>query len=351
MSDQLPTTELEKDPDWTVQFVKLLDDRLAELEAGTSSEEALQKILESLVAYVEADTGLISRVRTGTDLLEPANTVTLAELDGSIKWHESLQQLTRLVGQEQRAHLIQDYPKWAGLSQPGTGPRCALAAPLLLAGRLEGVLTLASKRSVTAFTETDLHVAGLFARLAALTVQAGHQQKLIERLTVTDSLTGVWTRSQFLERAELAFRQALRYQRPLSAILIDIDRFKMLNEMHGYAAGDQVLGTVARNILSRLRDPDLLGRYGGDVFVLLLPETDLEHARLAAERMRTQIAAAPTETPKGTFFVTISAGVASLESGPIDQLDRLLDLADQATLAAKLAGRNQVASYSQELES
>jgi diguanylate cyclase (GGDEF)-like protein len=354
MSDQLPSTGPQQVTQQIEALVQLLDDRLSELaavtETGVDIHESLQKILESLVTSVGCDAGVFYRLQTESGYFEPANIVALVEPAGSISWQALLQPLCRLVEEEPHPHLVPDDPQWVELPQSEAGQLSAMAVPLLSAGRLEGVLAVASQRSMTAFTPGDLRLAGLFARLAVLAIQTGGMQEAIQRLTISDSLTGVWTRRAFFERAELAFRQALRYRRPLSAILIDIDRFKMINEMHGYAVGDQVLGTVARNILSRLRESDLLGRYGGDEFIVLLPETDLEHAHLAAERMRVQIAAAPTETPKGTFFVTISAGVASLESAPIDQLDRLLDLANQAARGAKLSGRNQVTIYSEDTE-
>ena len=350
MNTTQPGAELKKDQDWPSQLVKLLDGLLAELTIQARSDGLLEKIVRSLMDTVDADAGTLYITRPDDGLLEPAVSFAASQAVPAAGLAQSLHSLIDLVGQERRARLVQDYSQWSGRAAADDLPRSALAAPLVLADRLLGVLALASNRSETFFVEADLQVAGLFARLAVLAIQAEHSVATIKRLTNTDQLTGVWTRSQFFEVADLAYRQAVRYQRPLSAIMIDIDRFKMLNEMHGYVVGDLVLGTVARNLVSRLRDSDLLCRYGGEEFVLLLPETDLEHACMAAERMRSQIAAAPTETQKGTFFVTISAGVASLESSPIDQLDRLLNLAEQATRAAKLAGRNRVMPYSEEIE-
>jgi len=351
MSEPQPTTDLSRDQEQTIRLIGVLDGCLSAMDTDGQVEGSLEKIVQNLVTLVEADTGILFQLQQETETLEPVVSVSRDEAEISADILEALKKLASLVKQERQAQAFKNFPDWANQLQDKALPRIALAVPLLYQDHLEGVLVLTGSQKESNFTELDQKTAGLFARLAVLTILTDNRRAQIERLTITDNLTGVWTRSQFFERAELAFRQAVRYQRPLSAVLVDIDRFKMLNEMHGYPVGDQVLGTVARNIRSRLRDSDLLGRYGGDEFIMLLPETDLEHARMAAERMRSQIAAAPTETPKGTFFVTISAGVASLESATIDQLDRLLDFADQAVHAAKLAGRNQVAVYPDDINS
>ncbi len=368
MSDQPAGFVSESGRDRELQLARTVEALLAEVGAGSDERVRLARIVAILIETVGADMGVLALVKPEDGRLEPTVTIPPAGENATEDGYPGLEQLIQQVGRERQAHLVRDFPAWTAGASVSTHAgasvsthagasvsihpdlQCALAVPLSLNGQPEGVLALASEQSPAAFGEDDLAIAGLFAHLVELELQIERWQAKIEHLTITDSLTGVWTRSQFFERAEQAFRQAVRYQRPLSAILIDIDRFKMLNEVHGYAVGDQVLGTVAHNVVSRLRDTDLLGRYSGDEFMLLLPETDLERARLAAERMRTQIASAPTDTPKGTFFVTISAGVASLQSGPIEQLGQLLDLAGQALHAAKLAGRNQVAVYSAQEE-
>jgi diguanylate cyclase (GGDEF)-like protein len=353
MSDNRPRHETQKYQAQTLQLARSLTKRLAELAGGTRPSEQLGLILQNLVDFLEADYGEVRLYQAETGQLQPEVSVAGPSQDGATGPVGLAQELFDLVGRERLPRLVQDYPGWVAEVAEGAetrSPVCALAVPLWIADQVQGVLAVASDSDPNFFSEEDLPIVDLFARLVALALQADLRMQMIQHLTTNDSLTGVWTRSRFFEMAERSFRQAVRYQRPLAAILVDIDRFKMLNEMHGYGVGDQVLGTVANNIVSRLRDSDLLGRYGGDEFILLLPESDLEHARLAAERIRTQIAAAPTETPKGTFFVTISAGVASLESAAINQLDQLLDLAEQAMRAAKLAGRDQVAVYEAEPE-
>ena len=125
-------------------------------------------------------------------------------------------------------------------------------------------------------------------------------------------------------------------------MMLDLDHFKLVNDRHGHGAGDDVLREVARRLLATIRETDLPARYGGEEFAVLLPETDLETARAAAERVRLAVAEAPIGTRRGPLAVTLSAGVAVLEDATRD-LGALFDAADAALYAAKSAGRNRVA--------
>lgn len=161
----------------------------------------------------------------------------------------------------------------------------------------------------------------------------------------TDPLTGVLNRRHFFELAEPIFEHARRYQRDLSAMMIDLDHFKRVNDQHGHRIGDQVLIAVADQISSQTRAPDILGRYGGEEFVILMPETSIENAIFAAERLRQQISNQPILTDNGSIEITISIGVAILNATEDTTIDRLIDNADQALYAAKQSGRNRVVAF------
>ena len=119
----------------------------------------------------------------------------------------------------------------------------------------------------------------------------------------------------------------------------------MINDEHGHLVGDQVLISVTARIERILRKPDIWGRYGGEEFVVLLPDTDSKAAAQTAERIREAIASKPIETNKGVFDVTVSAGVASFYGQITLKINTLLDIADQALYAAKEDGRNRVAIW------
>lgn len=162
----------------------------------------------------------------------------------------------------------------------------------------------------------------------------------IYRLTILDGLTGVHNKRYFDEFLEREFARAQRHGRPLSVALIDLDRFKDVNDSFGHLAGDSVLKMVARLIQSRVRQEELLARYGGEEFVVVLPETDLAGARAFAEKVRQEVEAATAVVDGETIGVTISIGIGTLEAGR--EGEDLVREADRQLYRAKAAGRNTV---------
>jgi diguanylate cyclase (GGDEF)-like protein len=162
-------------------------------------------------------------------------------------------------------------------------------------------------------------------------------------LATTDGLTGLSNRRSLFHLAERSFAAATRYGRPLTALMFDIDHFKRVNDTYGHGVGDEVLREIARRCESGVREVDILGRYGGEEFVALLPETGLDGAMGVAERLRTSVGGTPIETSAGPIPITISAGVAALGGGCASLKD-LLEQADAALYDAKHSGRNRVRS-------
>ncbi len=170
----------------------------------------------------------------------------------------------------------------------------------------------------------------------------------LEKLASTDSLTGLWNRRALFEALGVEFRRARRYGRDLSVLMIDLDNFKQANDLGGHAFGDYVLSATAKVIRENLRESDLAARYGGEEFVVILPETDSEHAAPAAEKLRAAIEAfefrsghfPPAGDPPQHF--TLSVGVASLPLPQNADSDVLMSQADEALFEAKRAGKNRV---------
>ncbi|AHF05340.1 hypothetical protein MARPU_01235 [Marichromatium purpuratum 984] len=170
-------------------------------------------------------------------------------------------------------------------------------------------------------------------------------ERTLEQLAISDPLTGLFNRRQFWSLAEQDLAQAARKRTPTSALMIDIDHFKSINDRHGHLIGDEVLQTVAGQLKLNLRHSDILCRYGGEEFAALLPETDLATACETAERLRQCIADTPVETDQGALSLTISIGVAELVGGFRTRLSALLECADRKLYAAKQAGRNRIACW------
>ena len=164
----------------------------------------------------------------------------------------------------------------------------------------------------------------------------------LEALATTDSLTGISNRRIFFVLAKDEVARSRRYQRPLTALMIDIDRFKDVNDTHGHAIGDKVLKALAQACITTLRETDVFARLGGDEFVILLPET--EDGKEQADRLRRTIERMRTSLDDGTdLAITVSIGVASAR--PEDEtIDDVLGRADVALYEAKQSGRNCIAS-------
>ena len=163
----------------------------------------------------------------------------------------------------------------------------------------------------------------------------------IRRLLITDQLTGVSNRARFYELAEAEFARWKRFRQPLSALMIDIDHFKRINDTYGHAAGDEVLRQVAVSLQTGLRSIDVIGRVGGEEFAILLPSIDLEGAEMVAERLRRTVAGLSPVSDGTAIPVTISLGVAQID-GDARAFDALLKAADAALYSAKQGGRNKV---------
>lgn len=171
-------------------------------------------------------------------------------------------------------------------------------------------------------------------------------QVLVKRLEVmvsTDDLTGVSNRRALLARLTEELSQARRTGHDLSVAMIDIDHFKRLNDTHGHAAGDLVLREVVNRVLGAKREYDIVGRLGGEEFVVILPELSLADALPVAERLRAQVADTPFILSNGTHLnATFSVGVACAPQGRIESIDALLAASDRALYRAKEHGRNRV---------
>jgi len=157
-----------------------------------------------------------------------------------------------------------------------------------------------------------------------------------------DPLTNTFNRRHFLELSERKIKRTQTSNGHVSFLLFDIDHFKKINDAHGHIIGDQILQGIARICMKNLRTDDTLGRFGGEEFVILLPETKLEDARNIAERLRRLVAETPIETEIGPINITISIGVALMENTYTITIDQLLSRADKAMYLAKQAGRNRV---------
>lgn len=224
-----------------------------------------------------------------------------------------------------------------------------LSIPLRFKKDILGVMNC-SRTKVDAFDIDEIRLLTLVANQIALAVENALLYTKTRELSVRDDLTGIYNRRHFQQVLQMEWKRASRFRRPLSLLMIDIDYFKNFNDTFGHPQGDKVLKLIAGLIVKNIREVDTVARFGGEEFIVLLPDTDKEGALVVAEKVRRLVEIEPfNEGAKFTLPLTISVGVATyLEDAR--EMDDLIDHADVALYEAKDAGRNKVVAYSDMVE-
>ena len=180
-------------------------------------------------------------------------------------------------------------------------------------------------------------------RILDLQASMREAQRRLQELASRDGLTGVLNRRALEERVSEAYNYFVRRGTPLSLAMLDLDHFKRINDSHGHQAGDDVLKEAAARVSDAVREYDAVGRYGGEEFMVLLPDTPEVEAQVIAERIRSSIADRPIETRDGgTIAATVSIGVATVAPGFPGHIKDVIECADAALYEAKRGGRNRV---------
>lgn len=179
----------------------------------------------------------------------------------------------------------------------------------------------------------------IYRFLAGGNVEAEYHEE-IYRLTIIDALTDIHNKRYLLEFLDRELSRSARYNRPLSLIMFDIDRFKSINDDLGHLGGDFTLRELSACVKGSIRKEELFARYGGEEFVIVLPETPLENGRLVAERVRSLVERHPFQYEGKTYPVTISMGVAATTGGELLTPHDLIRQADEKLFQAKNLGRN-----------
>jgi len=196
----------------------------------------------------------------------------------------------------------------------------------------------AHARKALAAGESELREARAAARSA---------RRRVQQLSTRDDLTGAWNRRHFMHALERECRRLKRYARPFAVMMVDVDDFKQINDTCGHAFGDAALKEATRALCAEVRDIDVVARYAGDEFMVLMPDTSGEDAVSVAQRIRTRMARAPVRDGEHSAVVTFSIGVVAGEQAIEHTPDRIVHFADTALYTAKQAGRNCVRRWEQ----
>jgi diguanylate cyclase (GGDEF)-like protein len=219
-------------------------------------------------------------------------------------------------------------------------PQHVLVYPLVVHGKATGAVVLASSSGLAPGTQA---LGAMFMRTLSVALANAVSHESIQRIAAIDVLTGVVNRRSGLERLHEVFRNGRAGGAPVGLVMVDIDHFKVINDTHGHLAGDAVLVAVAGTIRGVLRRGDVLVRYGGEEFLVLLPGAGREDTARVAERIRTTIAERPIAIGTSEVHPTVSVGFVSTSAVRVAGEMELIALADEALYRAKDAGRNRIA--------
>lgn len=315
MNPEEPTRNL--DEPRTEPFKPLKTDEHTLLRERRTSDQGLPEEPElALVAYAGEALGRVFPLREGRYILGRSAHCEIPLMDGEVSRQHAA--VTVSPGPEGLGVQVEDLKSTNGTRVN----ELELQGPMMLR------------------PEDRIHLGGHVFKLVVLdALEKAFHQTLLEQGS-KDGLTGLSNRRAIMSELGSRFQVANRYGRPLSVILCDLDLFKKVNDTHGHPAGDAVLRIFAEVTAQTFREPDLVGRIGGEEFLVLLPETEIEGALVGAERLRRALEATPVDIGGGTLLrVTCSLGVAARRDDDPEP-GALVGRADAALYKAKAAGRN-----------
>jgi diguanylate cyclase (GGDEF)-like protein/PAS domain S-box-containing protein len=325
------------------QEAETLREAAAVVAGSLNPSDAIERIMAQVARVIPCDAAWI-QVRRG-DLTEVVGGRGVSQIAAALgaRFPIESKRASGIVYRERKTLILNDVPSSGLIAFDDTRfeyVRSWMGVPLIMHDAVVGLLTLGSQETAH-FTQHHRDLAEAFAAQAVIALENARLYNEAQRMAITDGLTGLFNRRHFFERAEAEFVRARRYHHALSVIMLDVDLFKQVNDAHGHAVGDRALRRIADELRQQLRSIDLLGRYGGEEFAVLLPETDCQNAWRAAERLRASVEALPISVGDTPVRVTISLGVAEADES-CRTLDLLLERSDQALYAAKNGGRNRV---------
>ena len=325
-----------------VQELDALHATTADITKELAIEKLIQAILERATALLHATGGELGLVDPNGEIIHILVSHNMGENKVGVVI-EPGEGLMGYVAMTRQIELVEDYQEWIGKMDiyEKSNIHAAIAAPLMIGSQFLGVIGIMNSDRKRKFSDSEKSLMSLFAQQAAIAVQNAQlfeERKVQARMDVT---TGIYNRRGLYELGVREVDRAQRFNRPLSAIMVDIDHFKRVNDTYGHPVGDLVLKELAERLKKHLRSIDILSRYGGEEFVILLPETSAEQAVEVAERLREIVEETPFSPDGLKLPITISQGVSISN---IDDLDikSLIKNADDAMYLSKRSGRNQV---------
>jgi len=339
------------------QFSARLISMISDLSLVRNSKELYQQILEMAAELLSASNGslMLLNEADGTLRIETAKGMNPALAKAmSVAFGEGIAGHVAKTGFPMLVNDIERDKRVAYRNRPRFKTKSFISLPLEFGDRLIGVLNLADKSNGSSFTEKDLNRVKTFTGYAVPMIdRAATLEKVgkFEQLAITDPLTGLYNRRFLEDRLQEEFSRSGRQKQNFCVILADLDNFKMYNDICGHIAGDKVLCKAANLLRRTARDMDIVSRYGGEEFCIILPGTGKKESVFVGERIRRaiEVESFPGESHLPLGRLTISLGIASFPADGVIA-DELIHAADLALYQAKAMGRNRLVLFEPSLE-
>jgi diguanylate cyclase (GGDEF)-like protein len=320
-------------------------------------EVLLQTILDKSAELLKAEQGSLMLLDQETDnLLIEAKKGIIQGLSGKLRIQrgEGIAGKVAQLGEPILVENLEDDPRIKQKNRQHYKTRSFVSVPLKIDDRIIGVLNLSDKATGEVFDEEDLKLIQSFATDAAIVLERNvfyNKTEELKKLTITDHLTGLLNRRYLYERLKDELARSERYGHYLSLLMLDLDGFKYCNDTYGHLYGDRILKIIAETLLNTVRSMDIVARYGGDEFMIILPETTESLAKDIAERLRNSVASKVVlpegAAGTGSHTLTTSIGIVCYPDHG-GTLEMLLERVDLALYRAKDKGKNRIEVYLQD---
>ncbi len=318
---------------------------IADITSELELQKLLQTLLERAIKLMKADSGDFCVVDEQTGNLRVVASINIdKEYVGTIiPFGEGA---SGKVLETRETLLIDDYSKWPGRLKilSDTSLRATVLLPITKGENVLGTLGIVYSDPNKRFASEDLHILSLFAQHASIAMENALLFEKVQQMARIDEVTGLLNRRAFCEMGEYEINRALRLMHPISLAMVDLDDFKHINDQFGHQTGDEVLREVAQLFRDKLRNIDIIGRYGGDEMMILMPETNEENAIPAMDRLRKILDNTTFSIGENDFHITASFGITSHQRNA-PQIDVIIGQADTSLYTAKKDGKNCVRLY------
>lgn len=318
---------------------------IADITSELEIKNLLETILERAVKLLNADGGDFCVFDEQKNALKIVAIHNMSEQYMNT-WVQIGEGAAGKAASRRKTVILEDYSSWKEKMDDYEEANLhgAMVTPLVVGGRLLGTVGIFHYNKTKKFSREDQHLLALFAQHASIALDNAILFEKVERMARYDELTGQLNRRAFKDIGDYEINRAIRLKQPIALAMIDLDNFKHINDTYSHQIGDDALREVSKILRENIRNIDIIGRYGGDESIIIMPGTDINNAASAMERLRKSIDNHLFEIHQHAINIQASIGLVSYSSDP-PTLEEMIARADEAMYLAKNSGKNRVCVF------